>query len=251
MQLSEISYFVFGNWKMAQSLSSAEDFVKSWSADPKIQSWDLERAKVKVGVFPSYVHLARLKEMAAPGLIIGAQDCSDESEGAYTGEVSAKMLKEIGVEWLILGHSERRQRAKEDNSLLRRKLDRAIEADLKVVFCVGESLQEREQGLVYEVLDKQLEVLNPAHKDLVLAYEPVWAIGTGKTPQMRDIEEVHQWINSRFPALPVLYGGSVKPENSKEILGVAGVRGLLVGGASLKKENFESIVQYALECQKF
>ncbi len=221
----------YANWKMAQPLGAIDAFAKDFVAP----------SGVEVAVFPSYVHLSQVLGLQKPWLI-GAQDCSTEKAGAFTGEVSAQSLKELGVTTVLIGHSERRQRVPETQMSLSQKLDRVLEAHLKPVFCVGETLSQRNAGQTESIVAEQLEVLQGRSQNIVVAYEPVWAIGTGLTPQNADIQKVHSFIWSRLPDLrAVLYGGSVKPENAKEIASIQGVTGFLVGGASLSSQSFHQI----------
>lgn len=235
---------------MAQDGPSGLDFIRSWNASRAASSNGVSE-EVFCAIFPSYVYLSSLLNEKPQKLAIGAQDCSSEKAGAFTGEVSASTLKEVGASLVLIGHSERRVRGHETNESLRKKLERALEVALTPVFCIGETLEDREAEKVFSVLSSQLEATKGLEAQLILAYEPVWAIGTGKTPSLEQIEEVHAWLTEQVPGVPVVYGGSVKPENAKEILRTRGVRGLLIGGASLKKESFETIVHCALECVQF
>lgn len=182
---------------------------------------------------------------------VGAQDCSSHKDGAYTGEISAAMISDVGSKWLILGHSERRQYHRENNPLLYEKLLLAQAARLKVIFCVGETYEQYLNGTAKEILVEQLSVLfDPSFINLnfIIAYEPVWAIGTGLVPELEDINLIHQFIKSsifekteRKSNVLVLYGGSVSPENVKQIKSLSNVDGVLVGGASLNPEKFKQI----------
>ncbi len=182
---------------------------------------------------------------------IGAQDCSAHENGAFTGEVSAQMISDTGSEWVILGHSERRQYHAENNILLIDKLRNAHNAGLKVIFCVGETHQQYNEGTTRETLKDQLSVLDNArlaNLNYMIAYEPVWAIGTGLAPELEEIDVIHQFIKKQLidtAILPkktrVLYGGSVSPNNAKDIKALASVDGVLVGGASLSSDKFKQI----------
>ena len=182
---------------------------------------------------------------------VGAQDCSSHKDGAYTGEISASMISDVGSEWLILGHSERRQYHNENNFLLYEKLLLAQAAGLKVIFCVGETHEQYSDGIAKEILAEQLSVLSdPNFMDLnfIIAYEPVWAIGTGLVPELEEIDLIHRFIKSsifeqteRKFNVQVLYGGSVNPENVKHIKLLSNVDGVLVGGASLDPKKFKQI----------
>ena len=174
---------------------------------------------------------------------MGAQNVHWASEGAFTGEVSPPMLRELGVYGAIVGHSERRQYFGETDETAGRRARAALDAGLAVIACVGETEAEREAGETEDVLRRQLAVLEP-HDDLVIAYEPVWAIGTGKTATPQLAQEAHAFIKELIPA-PVLYGGSVKPENAAELHSQPDVDGALVGGASLDVESFATICRTA------
>lgn len=236
---------IVGNWKMNQSLEDIKNFFIEFSKmkmDLKCEAW----------IAPQYIHLPILKDLAftTGNIKVGAQNCSEVDSGAYTGEVSAKSLADIGADFVIIGHSERRTIFKEDNTLLNKKLLNAIANNLKVIFCVGETLDEREQGKTFTVVEKQLnEGLKNFPTDkanlLLIAYEPVWAIGTGKTATKEEAEEVHAFIREKLvlelKQTVILYGGSVKPDNIDSLLHMPNIDGALVGGASLKASDFKSL----------
>jgi len=184
-----------------------------------------------------------LRECVQAGLTTYAQNVHWESEGAYTGEVSAPMLLELGVTGSLVGHSERRQYFCETDETVAKRARAALDAGLNVIACVGETLAERESGETENVLRRQLAVLEP-HARLVLAYEPVWAIGTGLTATPEMAQAAHAFIKSLLDA-PVLYGGSVKPDNAEGLLGQPDVDGALVGGASLDVDSFKAICETA------
>jgi triosephosphate isomerase (TIM) len=193
---------------------------------------------------PPFVSLAAAVES---GHTVFAQNVHWATEGAYTGEVSAPMLQELGVAGAIVGHSERRQYFGETDETVARRTAAALEHELRVIACVGESLEERESGQMELVLRVQVEALADVvgpHDALVVAYEPVWAIGTGKTATPEQAQEAHAFVKSLL-GVPVLYGGSVKPENAAELLSQPDVDGALVGGASLEVESFTAICQAA------
>jgi triosephosphate isomerase (TIM) len=193
---------------------------------------------------PPFVSLAVAAESRHT---VFAQNVHWAAEGAYTGEVSAPMLRELGVAGAIVGHSERRQYFGETDETVARRTAAALEHGLRVIACVGESLEERESGQMELVLRVQVEALADAagpHERLVIAYEPVWAIGTGKTATPEQAQEAHSFIKTLLE-LPVLYGGSVKPDNAAELLSQPEVDGALVGGASLEVESFTAICQAA------
>ena len=191
-------------------------------------------------VCPPYT---RLRDCVDAGLATYAQNVHWEPEGAYTGEISPPMLLELGVAGSLVGHSERRQYFGETDDTVARRARAALDAGLQVIACVGETRGERERGETEEVLRRQLSVLEP-HPSLVLAYEPVWAIGTGLTATPEMAEEAHEFIKSILD-LPVLYGGSVKPDNAAGLLAQPAVDGALVGGASLDVDSFTAICQAA------
>jgi triosephosphate isomerase (TIM) len=197
-------------------------------------------AAVDVVVCPPFTSL---REAVESGLATYAQNVHWEREGAYTGEISAEMLLELGVRGSIVGHSERRQHFGETDETTARRAERALDAGLGVIACVGETESERERGETEDVLRRQVSVL-PEHERLVLAYEPVWAIGTGKTATPEMAQEAHAFIKALLDA-PVLYGGSVKPDNAAELLAQPAVDGALVGGASLEVGSFTAICETA------
>jgi len=199
---------------------------------------------VDVAVCPPFVSLsAAVQALAGTEIAVAAQNVHWEVEGAFTGEVSAPMLFELGVYGTIVGHSERRQLFGETDDGVARRTRAAIEAGLWVIACVGETEAEREGGETEAVLRRQASVLD-AHEQLVLAYEPVWAIGTGKTASPEQAQEAHAFLRGLLN-VPILYGGSVKPENAAELLTQPDVDGALVGGASLDVESFAAICEAA------
>jgi triosephosphate isomerase (TIM) len=195
---------------------------------------------VEAVVCPPFISLAAAVES---GLTVFAQNVHWDEAGAFTGEVSAPMLLELGVEGAIVGHSERRQYFGETDETVSRRARAALQAGLRVIACVGELEEERERGQTEIVLRRQVDVLAP-HEKLVVAYEPVWAIGTGKTATPELAQEAHAFIK-RLLDVPVLYGGSVKPENAAELLRQPDVDGALVGGASLEADSFTAICETA------
>ncbi len=221
---------IAGNWKMFKGPAETLAFCREFPPPDGVD----------VVVCPPY---ASLREAMATGLTVYAQNVHWEREGAFTGEVSAEMLLELGVAGSLVGHSERRQHFGETDETAARRAERALEAGLAVIACVGELENERERGETEAVLRRQVSPL-PRHERLVVAYEPVWAIGTGKTATPAMAQEAHALIKSLL-AVPVLYGGSVKPENAGELLAQPDVDGALVGGASLDVESFTAICQTA------
>ena len=241
--------FVCGNWKMHKTTAEAVALVRELRAR-------LPEAGVLVAVAPPFTALAPVKQaLAGSHLQLFAQDCHHAAQGAFTGEVSAQMLVEVGCDGVILGHSERRAMFGDTDEAVRRKLEAALAAGLHPIVCVSETLAEREAGKTWEVVSRQvtaaLQGLEPAKLEkITLAYEPVWAIGTGRTATTAQAQEVHGQIRGLLrelggarvaDAVRIQYGGSVKPENAAELMGQPDVDGALVGGASLKADDFARI----------
>jgi triosephosphate isomerase (TIM) len=226
---------VAGNWKMFKGAHEARAFATAIRHLPE------RTPGVDVVVCPPFVALSTTLEGLGQGsqVLVYAQNVHWELEGAFTGEVSPPMLAELGVKGAIVGHSERRQLFGETDETTRLRTEAALEAGLSVIACVGETEAEREAGETESVLTRQVAVL-PRHERLVIAYEPVWAIGTGRTASPETAQEAHAFIKSLHSA-PVLYGGSVKPENALVLLGQPDVDGALVGGASLDAASFEAV----------
>jgi triosephosphate isomerase (TIM) len=228
---------IAGNWKMYKGPAEAGEFCLG------LREQELDG--VDVVVCPPYLSLpVAVQLLAGTEIAVAAQNVHWEDEGAYTGEISARMLREVGVYGTIVGHSERRQYFGESDETVGKRVHAALQAGLFVIACVGETEEERETGRTEDVLRRQLSVLEP-DDNLVLAYEPVWAIGTGKTATPELAQEAHAFIKSQLDA-PVLYGGSVKPENAGELLAQPDVDGALVGGASLELESFTAICRAAI-----
>ena len=241
---------VAGNWKM-NTLPAEGVVLAKGVATGKGEVCD----SVNFIVCPPFTHLHSVVEtLKGTNIAVGAQDCATETKGAYTGEVSAEMIAALGCEYVILGHSERRQYYGETSETLNKKMARAYENNLIPIYCVGENLEEREANRHFEVCKQQLEevVFNLTEEQfakLVIAYEPVWAIGTGKTATAEQAEEIHAYIRevlrSKFGAAAeecaILYGGSCKPSNAGEIFSKENVDGGLIGGAALKAEDFLGI----------
>ncbi len=230
---------VAGNWKMHTTPDDAGELALTIAARTRV-------AGVTRVICPPFVSLGAVRDALAesdPDVGIGAQNVHHELQGAYTGEISAAMLLELGVQGVVLGHSERRQYFGETDETVGRRVRAALGAGLHVIACVGETEDEREAGETEAVLHRQLAVLEP-DDNLVIAYEPVWAIGTGRSATPELAEEAHELIRSRIDA-PVLYGGSVKPENAGELLAQPAVNGALVGGASLDLDSFAGICRAA------
>jgi triosephosphate isomerase len=227
---------IAGNWKMYKGPAEAAEFCLG------LREQDL--GGVDVVVCPPYVSLAvAVQLLAGTEIAVAAQNVHWERDGAYTGEVSPAMLRELGVYGAIVGHSERRQYFGETDELVAKRASGALAAGLFVIACVGETEAEREEGKTGDVLRRQISVFEP-DDNLVVAYEPVWAIGTGKTATPELAQEAHVFLKSVLN-VPVLYGGSVKPENAESLLAQHDVDGALVGGASLDLESFTEICRAA------
>jgi triosephosphate isomerase len=241
---------IAGNWKMNKDVFEAADLINGLKKS-------LEKAKVEVIICPPFTSLVVAQQLIKGSAIkLGAQDVSVHDDGAYTGEISVTMLKSVGCEYVIVGHSERRQYFHESNELINQKAKKVLASGMKAIICVGETLDEREKDITDKVIMAQvkgvLAGLTQADLDrVIIAYEPVWAIGTGKTATTQQAEDVHQLIRKLVAQLYswaiaekliIQYGGSVKPENAKELLNQADIDGALVGGACLKTESFSAIV---------
>ena len=241
---------VAGNWKMNKSLQEGVALVNELKEVVK-------EPKCEVVVCTPFIHLATVAEMLkGTPMKLGAENCADKASGAYTGEVSAEMVKSTGAEYVILGHSERREYYKETGEVLKEKVLLALDNGLKVLYCIGESLEEREAEKQNEVVKRELEerVFNLSAEqfaDIVIAYEPIWAIGTGKTATAEQAQEIHAYIRScvaeRYGAqvaddTTILYGGSCKASNAPELFSKPDIDGGLIGGASLKAADFKGII---------
>jgi triosephosphate isomerase (TIM) len=228
---------IAGNWKMFKGPAETAGFCL-----------ELRRADVsgiEVVVCPPFVSLATAVQLlAGTDIAVAAQNVHWDADGAFTGEVSAPMLRELGVYGAIVGHSERRQYFGETDETVARRTEAALAAGLSVIACVGETETQRERGETEDVLRRQVSVL-PADEQLVVAYEPVWAIGTGKSATADIAQEAHGFIKSLLD-VPVLYGGSVKPDNAAELLAQPAVDGALVGGASLDVDSFTAICRASI-----
>lgn len=264
---------VAGNWKMNQTVRETEQFFDTLRNEiPKLitekdQSC-LKDGSLRACIFPSYLSLAQAQTEAFKlpfPLSIGAQNAHWEKKGAFTGEVSGPMLQELGIEWVIIGHSERRQFFGETDLTVKKRTESLLEQGFKVILCIGETQAERQTGKTAEVLSRQLSSVfpesgsaasgSPLNPGLFIAYEPVWAIGTGVNATPAQAEEAHQLIRrffkDRFGAsasdrLPILYGGSVTPENMGDLLSCPDIDGALVGGASLKPVSFLKMLKWPL-----
>jgi len=242
-----------GNWKMYKTVKESVDFVKQLDEKFKgIQDREIVVCPVSLSI-PGVVDALRFSNIQ-----VGSQDAHWENEGAYTGNVSPSMFKDIGIKYVILGHSEKRQYDAETDQRINRKLKNVLKNGLRAIVCVGETLAEREGGRTEKVIETQLtgcfEGIGLGDlTEIVIAYEPVWAIGTGKNATPEQANEVHvfirKWIEAKYNqeaagAIRIQYGGSVKPENVKQLMGQPDIDGALVGGAALKVDSFSAIVQF-------
>lgn len=248
---------IAGNWKMYNTLQDATKLVN----DLIIELQDQEMGANRAIIIPPYVYLRDLSEALSrnPDIYLGAQNCHFEKEGAFTGEISAHMLASVGTQYVVLGHSERRQYFHEDNALLVKKVNAVLAEDLIPIYCCGETLEERESNQHFNIIQQQIEeglfhLSAEEIKTVIVAYEPVWAIGTGKTASPEQAQEIHAHIRNLFSKkygqetadnLHILYGGSVKPNNAAELFGQPDIDGALVGGASLKASDFAAIIKSA------
>ncbi len=247
---------IAGNWKMNGDLAQAEELVSSIAA--KIQEQPSITDSYEFLVCPPSLYISAVKDICAKhGISFGAQDCSVHEAGAYTGEISAQMIADCGGTYVILGHSERRQYHGETSALVAQKAKAAHDAGLVAVICVGETESDRDAGKENEIVGVQLQASFPEGanaENTVVAYEPVWAIGTGKTASSDDVANMHSFICAQLKEqladsknLRILYGGSMKPENAHALLSTPHVDGGLIGGASLKAEQFVGIAIAAEE----
>ncbi len=243
--------YVVANWKMYKTAREATHFIEVLL--PKV-----EDSQVKIYLAVPFTSIAQAANYAKETpIVIGAQNMNDAREGAFTGEIAGLMLKEAGASFVILGHSERRHIFGETNAFIHRKVLRALQDDIQPILCVGETASEREKGKTEEVLKEQLfsaleGIPKEDIKHLILAYEPVWAVGTGKSATIKHIEEAHAFCHQCLvdifgkkaaDAVSILYGGSVTSKNIEEIAAAENVSGVLVGGASLKAETLAEIIQ--------
>ncbi len=243
---------VAGNWKMNMNLQEGIALATELTND-----LSKNKPNCDVIICTPFIHLASIANVINKEVMsLGAENCADKEKGAYTGEVSASMVRSTGADYVILGHSERRAYYNETPEILKEKVNLALQNNLKVIFCIGEVLEEREAGKQNKVVGAQLEgslfdLTKEQFSNIVLAYEPVWAIGTGKTATAEQAEEMHAFIRktieNKFGAeaaenVSILYGGSCKPSNAREIFSKPDVDGGLIGGAALKAADFEAII---------
>lgn len=252
---------IAGNWKMNHGVEETRRFFDTLSNQT---SFSTPSSGLRVCLFPPYLSLSQALEFSSRTgsvISIGAQNAHWEKKGAFTGEVSGMMLQEVGVSWVLVGHSERRQLFGESNTTVHQRALSLLEQGFHVIICIGETLKERQEGLTEKVLQEQIEkgvpqihLIKDLPGELILAYEPVWAIGTGQTATSEQAQAAHQWIRHVLkthlnPDLAlrtqILYGGSVTPENLSTLLQCSDIDGALVGGASLKPESFASLIRQA------
>ncbi len=245
---------IAGNWKMNNDLSESQNLVSG------IINGLGNDTKCDVIVCPPFTSLSEVNTLIKDTPVkLGAQNMHYEDSGAFTGEISNSMLKSVGCEYVIIGHSERRTIFGENDEMINKKIKKALENGLKVIFCIGESLEQREEGITNEIVKNQIinGLMNVTSSDLtniIIAYEPIWAIGTGKTASPEQAQEVHLFIRNLIKEiyseesaenLIIQYGGSVKPENASTLLSQPDIDGALVGGACLKADSFLSIIASA------
>ena len=242
---------VAGNWKMNNGLSETIELINDLKQN-------LSNSDVKVMIAPSYPFLKTAVDQVGDGSIeVISQNINDNKSGAYTGEVSIDMLKSIGVNTTLIGHSERRAYYNEDDALLLKKINLALESNMNIIFCFGEELKDRKSNTYFDIVKSQLEntvmkLESNAWKNIVLAYEPVWAIGTGETASAEQAQEIHEFVRNCISEnfnleiadnVSIIYGGSVKPSNAVEIFNKKDVDGGLIGGAALKANDFVEIIK--------
>jgi len=243
---------IAGNWKMYKTIEEATGYVETLTPLIQKSQGSVYLAVPFTAIYPAAQKIKELKS----SIQVGAQNMNDAGEGAFTGEIAAKMLLDAGAHFVILGHSERRHIFQEDDALINRKVKRAIESGLQPILCVGETLEQREKGLMEEVLKGQIlnslkGIRAKSVSKMILAYEPVWAIGTGKVAEPMDAQTAHhfcrgivaeRWGEETAKQLTIQYGGSVKPDNAADLLAQEDIDGLLVGGASLSPQSFSQII---------
>ncbi|BDQ03322.1 triose-phosphate isomerase [Ignavibacterium sp.] len=246
---------IAGNWKMNNDLQQSVSLIEELKNKLVNKSLNCD-----VIICPPFTSLYEAKKLIDGSVIkLGAQNMFYEDSGAFTGEISAQMLKSVGCEYVILGHSERRTIFGEKDEMINKKIKKALSQKLKPIFCVGETLEEREKDITEKVIKKQIEkglvdITPDEILDVIIAYEPVWAIGTGKTATPQQAQEVHQFIRKLLTnmyskdfanMIVIQYGGSVKPDNARELLSQKDIDGALVGGACLKADSFLGIIEAA------
>jgi triosephosphate isomerase len=247
-------YIIAGNWKMNKNIAEAMHLATAISSSLQPDDYN----KIDVIIAPPYTSINKVNDILKDSkILIAAQDLFWEESGAFTGAISATMIKDAGAKYVIIGHSERRQLFNETNADINKKIKTALKNNLIPIFCVGETLQERESNKIIAIIKTQLleglkDITALDAQKIVIAYEPIWAIGTGKTATPEQAEEAHLLIRKILTEkydenisslMKILYGGSVKPSNSKELLAKLNIDGALIGGASLKAEDFIEIIK--------
>lgn len=247
-------YIIAGNWKMNLTLEEGYGLASEikWMVADEVNN------NIEIAIIPSYIHLSGIQNLLKDSSIkLGAQNCHHKNSGAYTGEISPAALANIGIKYVIIGHSERRQYNGETNEILAAKINAALENGLTPIYCFGETLWERENNLELTINECQVReglfhLTEDQIKKVVLAYEPVWAIGTGKTATSVQAQRMHSFVRELLKekynretaeSISILYGGSMKPENAKELLSCPDIDGGLVGGAALESRSFVEIVK--------
>ncbi len=245
---------IAGNWKMNLSLEHGFGLASEikWMVSDEVSS------PIEIILIPPFTHLAGIQSLLKGSVVkLGAQNCHHEKSGAYTGEISAEILKSVGVTYVLVGHSERRIYQNESNALLAKKIDRVLENGLKPIYCFGETLEQREAGNEFEINLMQIQeglfhLTNLQIQNVILAYEPVWAIGTGQIATAQQCQAMHKFVRNALSdkygeeisnSISILYGGSMKPNNANELLSCEDIDGGLIGGASLESRAFLEIIK--------
>lgn len=253
MKLTNYNKIISANWKMNGSLSLIDDFKRFFK-----NNYESINKEIAIIICPPATHLYKFNEVIKNynNIFIGAQDCSNKKNSATTGDISASILKDIGCEYVIIGHSERRNYYNEDNNLIFEKINCALDKNLKIIFCIGESEEEKNKSKTFEVIEYQIEnILSSPCTPLntVIAYEPVWAIGSGKIPKIDEIIDINNFIQKKLKSkfnddflynYKIIYGGSVNTNNCKDILLSNNIDGVLIGGSSLIVDDFSKIVNF-------
>lgn len=240
---------IYGNFKMNTTIKQIENYTEEFLHL-------IQNCKNEIAIFPPFTNLMFAKQkLVSSKVLLGAQNVSSEEKGAYTGEISAEMLKSVGVDVVIVGHSERRKLFNEKNDAINKKIKQALSSGLKIVLCVGETKTERNNNKYKQIIQTQIaDALKGLYenelKNIIIAYEPVWAIGTGVVPSAKQVEEITniireevagEYSKNAIKSIKILYGGSVNSSNAKQFANIEGISGLLVGGASLNAQEFAKI----------
>ena len=241
LEIDKFKKIIIANWK----LNGSEAFVETYLNQINFKNYN--NLNKSIIICPPLAYINQFKYYG--NLLLGAQDCSLYTEGAYTGEISSKILKNIGCEFCIIGHSERRNLFGEKDNVILKKVSNCLKEEIVPILCIGENLQQKNNNETKEILNFQINnnIPEEANKsNMIIAYEPIWAIGTGKTPTLQEILEIHSFIKNEIPIskdFKILYGGSVKSSNSKQILSLKNVDGILVGSSSIKVNEFNKIIE--------